>query len=479
MAPKLTIQPFDHSTGQQMAEMELEGKKAVVVGLGITGRTTARFLKSRGAVVWAVDSADRETLADAVAEMTALGVETQIGPHRPELLAEADLIVVSPGVPHTLAPLAAAAARGIPLLGEIELAARFLNRPIIAVSGTNGKTTTTTLVGRMLEKAGMRVFVGGNIGSPLIGFVAEGQDADVAVVEVSSFQLDTADTFRPKVAVLLNVAEDHLDRYPGMEGYAAAKARLFRNLSASDTAVFNGGDPQIREMTGALSARRLPFRWENDREEDSAEGAVLSAGKIRIRMAEVGITEMSCADFALPGPHNLENAAAAALAALAAGARLSDIEGVLETFDGLSHRLERVGTVDGVAFYDDSKATNVDAVRRALESFSEPVVLLLGGRDKNTDLTPLANIAAPRVRHAVVMGEAAPRLKEILTPVVPVTEAGSMDAAVHAAFSASRPGTVVLLSPACASFDWYENYARRGEDFRRAVEALAHREKNR
>jgi UDP-N-acetylmuramoylalanine--D-glutamate ligase len=459
--------------------MRIEGKKIVVVGMGVTGRAAARFLKTRGAVVWAVDSADRETLADAVAEMTALGVETQTGPHRPELFADADLIVVSPGVPHTLAPLAAAAARGVALLGEVELAARFMIRPMIAVSGTNGKTTTTTLIGRILENAGMRVFVGGNIGNPLIGFVAGGQDADIAVVEVSSFQLDTADTFRPKVAVMLNVAEDHLDRYTDMDGYVAAKARLFRNLSTSDTAVFNGGDPRIREMTRALAARRLPFQWENGGGEDSGEGAVLCTGKIRIRMAEVGSTEISCADFALAGPHNLENAAAAALAALAAGARLSDIEKVLETFSGLSHRLERVGTVDGVAFYDDSKATNVDAVRRALESFTGPLVLLLGGRDKNTDLTPLAEMAATRVRRAVVMGEAAARLKKILTPVVPVTEAESMDAAVQAAFSASRPGTVVLLSPACASFDWYENYARRGEDFRRAVEALAHREKNR
>ena len=459
--------------------MRIEGKKIVVVGLGVTGRATARFLNSRGAVVSAVDSADRETLADAVAEMAAIGVETQTGPHRAALFSDADLIVVSPGVPHTLAPLAEAAARGVPLIGEIELAARFLIRPMIAVSGTNGKTTTTTLIGRMLEKAGRRVFVGGNIGNPLIGFVAGGQDADIAVVEVSSFQLDTADTFRPGVAVMLNIAEDHLDRYTGMDGYTAAKARLFRNLSASDTAVFNGNDPRIRDMVGDLAARRLAFRWENGGGKEAGEGAVLSAGSIRIRMAEIGIREISCTNVALPGAHNLENAAAAALAALAAGARLPDIEGALKTFDGLSHRLERVGTIGGVAFYDDSKATNVDAVRRALESFSEPVVLLLGGRDKNTDLTPLAKIAASRVRHAVVMGEAAPRLKTILAPVVPVTEAGSMAAAVQAAFSASRPGTVVLLSPACASFDWYENYARRGEDFRRAVEAIEHHEKNR
>ncbi len=459
--------------------MELNGKNIVVVGLGVTGRAAARFLSHRGASVRAVDSAAPETLAEAAAEMRDLGAAVELGPHRPDAFAEADLIVISPGVPHTLAPVAEAAGRGVEVLGEIELASRFMTVPMIAVSGTNGKTTTTTLIGRILQGAGMRVFVGGNIGSPLIGFVDAGQEAEIAVVEISSFQLDTIDRFRPDVAVMLNVAEDHLDRYPDMDGYVASKARLFQNQTAADTAVVNGSDPRVRAMAQASPARRLVFGWSEDVLGDGGQGAVLSGERIRIRMAEVGEAAVPFGGFTLPGPHNRENAAAAVLASLAAGAGVAAVRAALDEFTGLSHRMEKVAVVRGVAFYNDSKATNVDAVRRALETFSPPVVLLLGGRDKNTDLTPLAQAAAGKVGHAVVMGEAAPRLKQVLAPVVPVTEAGSMAEAVAAAFSASRPGTAVLLSPACASFDWYENYARRGEDFRREVEALRRREEDR
>jgi len=458
--------------------MELKGKKAIVVGLGVTGRAVARFLRSRGAAVCAADSADPLPLTAAAAEMAALGVETKIGPHSSETFAGADLIVVSPGVPHTLGPLREAAGRGVPVIGEIELACRFMSTPIVAVSGTNGKTTTTTLIGRMLEAAGMQVFVGGNIGNPLIGFVDSGEKAQIAVVEISSFQLDTADTFRPKVAVMLNVAEDHLDRYPDMAAYIASKARLFRNQRPDDAAVFNASDPRVRAMGKAAVCRRLPFGWAQDIDAAATEGAVLTAEGIRVKMAPLGTVDISLADFGLPGPHNRENAAAAVLAAMAAGADAKRIEAVLSAFSGLAHRLERVATVEGVTFYDDSKATNVDAVRRALETFSGPVVLLLGGRDKNTDLGPLAQIAAARVQQAVVMGEAADRLERLLAPVVPVTRVGSMAAAVQTAFSLSRPGASVLLSPACASFDWYDNYARRGEDFRRQVEALQRREKD-
>ncbi len=477
--PELPTRPFGQLPGRQAAEMRLEGKNAVVIGLGVTGRAAARFLKNRGAQVLAVDSGDAEALAEAAAEMAAHGVKTEIGPLRPALLASAELIVISPGVPHTLAPIAAAAGRGAEVIGEIELASRFMNIPMIAVSGTNGKTTATTLIGRILQRSGMRVFVGGNIGEPLIGFVAAGQDAEIAVVEVSSFQLDTADTFRPKVGVMLNVAADHLDRYPDMDAYVASKARLFRNMTPADTAVFNGSDPQVHAMGEAAKARRLVFRWAEDDGDAIEEGALLTEAQMTVKMAGIGTIQIAMADFAPPGAHNRENAAAAALAALAAGASVEGVRAAIADFAGLPHRMERVATIAGVDFYDDSKATNVDAVRRAVETFTSPVVLLLGGRDKNTDLAPLASIAAGKVRHAVVMGEAAGRLKKVLAPVVPLTEAGSMAAAVQAAYSVSRPGTAVLLSPACASFDWYENYARRGEDFRREVETLKRREESR
>lgn len=459
--------------------MNLEGKHIVVVGLGVTGRAVARFAKSRGASVCAADSGDTRALAEAVAEMTGIGVETQIGPHRPEIFTGADLIVVSPGVPENLPPLQAAARLGVPVIGEIELASRFITAPMVAVSGTNGKTTATSLIGEMLRRSEKRVFVGGNIGDPLIGYIERDQGAEIAVVEVSSFQLDTTDRFHPEMAVMLNVAEDHLDRYPDPAAYAASKARLFRNQQPADTAVFNASDTTVRAMAESCAARRLFFGTEETLPKEAAGSALVTDGRLIVRMDGAVEEEISLSGFRLRGRHNRENAAAAALAALAAGANLEGVRAAIGTFAGLPHRLQRVDTVNGVDFYDDSKATNVDAVRRALETFESPVVLLAGGRDKNTDLSPLAGIAAGRVKQAVVMGEAAARLASIMAPVVPVIEAASMAEAVEAAFAASRPGEAVLLSPACASFDWYENYARRGEDFCRAVEALKRRESNR
>ncbi|MCF8081448.1 MAG: UDP-N-acetylmuramoyl-L-alanine--D-glutamate ligase [Desulfobacterales bacterium] len=458
--------------------MNLEGKNIVVVGLGVTGRAVARFAKSRGASVCVADSGDADALAEAAAEMNALGVKTQIGPHRSEIFTGADLIVVSPGVSENLAPLRTAAGSGVPVIGEIELACRFMTTPMVAVSGTNGKTTVTSLVGEMLRHSGRSVFVGGNIGDPLIGYIQRGQDAEIAVVEVSSFQLDTADRFHPKVAVMLNVAEDHLDRYPDSAAYAASKARLFRNQEPADTAVFNASDPVVRAMAESCAARRLFFGGQEALLKEAAGSALMTDETLVVRMGGAVAEEISLAGFRLRGRHNRENAAAAVLAALAAGADFDAVRTALDAFAGLPHRLQWVGTVKGVDFYDDSKATNVDAVKRALETFSSPVVLLLGGRDKDTDLSSLAGIAAGRVKRAVVMGEAAARLASVLSPVVPVTEAASMAEAVNAAFADSRPGEAVLLSPACASFDWYENYARRGEDFCRAVEAIERRESN-
>lgn len=459
--------------------MQMEGKKIVVVGLGVTGRAVARFAKSRGASVCVADSGDAAALAEAEAEMTALGVKTELGPHRPETFAGSELIVVSPGISENLAPLRVAAASGVEVIGEIELASRFIATPMVAVSGTNGKTTVTSLIGEMLRRSAKRVFVGGNIGDPLIGYIERGQDAEIAVVEVSSFQLDTTERFRPKVAVMLNVAEDHLDRYRDLAAYTASKARLFRNQGPTDTAVFNASDTAVRAMAESVAARRLFFGKEEVLPKNADGSALVTDERIVVRMGGAGAKEISLAGFRLRGPHNRENAAAAALAAMAAGASLTGVQDALNAFAGLPHRLQRVGAVEGVDFYDDSKATNVDAVRRALETFTSPVVLLLGGRDKNTDLSPLAGMVAGRVKQAVVMGEAAARLASVLAPVVPVTEAASMAEAVDVAFAACRPGEAVLLSPACASFDWYENYARRGEDFCRAVEAIKHRESSR
>ena len=308
--------------------MEIANKKILVVGLARTGIATARFLRRRGAAVRATDMAAEAALGPGVAELRALDIDLALGGHRVEDFTAADLIVLSPGVPHTLAPLQAARGRGVPVIGEVELAARFIREPIVAVSGTNGKTTVTELLGRMLEASGRRVFVGGNIGRPLIGYVDGGQAAEVVVAEISSFQLDTIATFRPAVGVLLNITDDHLDRYPDFAAYARSKMRLFENQTAQDTAVLNGADPVIRAQAAAIRSRRLFYNTA-----EAAENcAAVSGTALALRLPGREAARLDLAPFRLRGPHNVENACAAALAALAAGASPSGIQQALTAF---------------------------------------------------------------------------------------------------------------------------------------------------
>ncbi len=321
--------------------MEIANKKILVVGLARTGIAAARFLRRRGATVRATDMAAEAALGPGVAELRALDIDLALGGHRAEDFTAADLIVLSPGVPHTLAPLQAARGRGVPVIGEVELAARFIREPIVAVSGTNGKTTVTELLGRMLEASGRRVFVGGNIGRPLIGYVDGGQTADVVVAEISSFQLDTIATFRPAVGVLLNITDDHLDRYTDFAAYARSKMRLFENQTAQDTAVLNGADPVIRAQAAAIRSRRLFYNTA----EDSENCAAVSGTALALRLPGREAVRLDLAPFRLRGPHNVENACAAALAALAAGASPSGIQQALSAFAPLPHRIESVGVV--------------------------------------------------------------------------------------------------------------------------------------
>lgn len=448
----------------------LSKKSVLVMGLGKSGEAAARFLVRRGARVTVTDSAPAEKLGERVAALEALGVRLELGGHSPATLAVAELIVLSPGVPHTLEALAQARRRGVAVIGEMELAARYVRAPLLAVTGTNGKTTTTALLGEMLACSNLSVFVGGNIGSPLIGHVDSGQAVDRVVVEVSSFQLDTIAAFRPTVGVWLNISDDHLDRYPDPAAYAASKARLFENQKTGDTAILNGTADVIRSQTATCPARRLYFTGRRPGE----WGASLTAEGLLIEDGLHAVQHIPLDRMQLQGVHNRENAAAAALAALAAGGTPAGIQTALARFRGLPHRVETVATVDGVRFVDDSKATNVDAVVRALEGFSEPVVLIMGGRDKLGSYDALKGPVRRGVRRLVLMGEARERIGAALGAECPggCLTAGSMEEAVALSQAVAQPGDVVLLSPACSSFDMFDSYAHRGECFRRAVARL-------
>ncbi len=436
--------------------------------MGRTGEALVRFLLDRGARVTATDNRPAHLLADVLERLAGLPVDMQLGGHDRQLVADADLVVLSPGVPHTLDCLTFARKRNVPVIGEIELAYRYINEPVVAVTGTNGKSTTTRLLAEMLAHSGKNVFLGGNIGRPLIEYVSEDKPADVVVAEVSSFQLDTIVHFRPDVGVLLNITPDHLDRYADFDAYARSKARLFENQSAADTAVLNAADPVVARVTNGIKSRRCTFNEKAPKE----CSAVLSETGILIRTPEAGSIIIEKQMVPLAGRHNLENAASAALAALVAGGSAEGITSALAGFSPDPHRLAYVATISGVKYYDDSKGTNVDAAARAVEAMDGPVILIAGGRDKLGGYEALREPVRKHVKALVVIGEAAEALAKGLGDLVESRQAHSMAEAVKTAAGLAGPGDNVLLSPACASFDMYENYAARGEDFQRAVRLL-------
>lgn len=460
--------------------MDLNHKNILIVGLGISGIAAARFAKKKGASVTVTDMADEKKLGSYAPMAHKLGVNMELGNHNIETFERSDLIVVSPGVPHTILPIKRAIAKGIPVLGELELAARYIREPVIAVSGTNGKTTTATLLGSMLESSGFKVFVGGNIGNPLIDYADKRGTADIVVAEVSSFQLDTIDTFRPHVGVLLNITADHLDRYPDFKSYARSKGRLFENQRQSDIAVLNGSDPIISSVTKDLNARKLLFRHQENSQAKDRENALISRGNpstpanITIRMKGHQQISFDLSGTNFPGRHNLENAAAASLAAIAVGGTPEGVQSALKNFKGLPHRIEYIETINHVRFFDDSKATNVDAVIRALETFGEPIILIMGGRDKGGDFRKLLEPVRQHIKKLIVMGEARDNIKSVLEDICRegAQTASTMEDAVFSAYRAASPGDIVLLSPGCSSFDMYSSYAERGEDFCRAISNL-------
>ncbi|MCU0614368.1 MAG: UDP-N-acetylmuramoyl-L-alanine--D-glutamate ligase [Desulfobacterales bacterium] len=348
----------------------------------------------------------------------------------------------------------------------------------MAVTGTNGKTTTTTLIGEMLKKSGKKTFVGGNIGNPLIDYIDSKQKADCLVVELSSFQLDTIEYFRPDVAVLLNITDDHMDRYPNFKAYVDSKARIFKNQASDDVAVLNGFDHAIEEISSRIKAKKIIFYQKDNaliRSKDYAvieKQTVLSKPRISIHIGNLNGWTPDLSEFKPVGIHNLENASAAILAALAAGATKEGINSALGNFKGLSHRLEKIATINGVDFINDSKATNTDAVAKAMETFDQPQIVIMGGRDKDSDFQRLRSVVRKHVKHMILMGESAEKIKGILSDIVGAEFAISMKDAVLKAFEASSPGDVVLLAPGCASFDMYANYKERGDDFRSAVQLI-------
>jgi len=455
----------------QSAKMEtFDNKRILVVGMGRSGVACARFLNNRGGRVTVTDSADEKTLASAAADLRSQGISVALGPHLAKFFEAADLIVLSPGVPHTLPPLLDALRRGVPILGEIELASRFIQDPIVAVTGTNGKTTTTTLLDRMIHASGLTTFVGGNIGTPLIEYVAEGIRRDRVVVEISSFQLDTITCFRPAVGVLLNITPDHLDRYDDFSAYAWSKGRIFENQGAADVAVLNSADPAVAQISRRIVARKWFFNPQSPED----DGAFIDDGALVIRIQGRAPQVVNLASTSLFGSHNLENIAAAALATLAAGGNVGGIESALGDFKGLPHRLESVGRVGGVRYIDDSKATNTDAVLRALDAFDSPIVLIMGGRDKGGGYGLLQDAVKRKVKGLVLIGEAKDDIAgELGAFCGNVSKVSSMTAAVRRAHEWALPGDVVLLSPACSSFDMFKDYAHRGEAFRVAVMKLS------
>lgn len=426
----------------------------------------ARFLNSRGHCVAATDIDGTKTREAAA--LKKLGIPVMIGSHNQKMFDKASAILPSPGIPLDMPFIRSAKDKGVPVKGELDIFALYNTTPVIAITGTNGKTTTTELVAAMLEASGISCFVGGNIGTPLVEYLMQDSPRDVVVAEISSFQLDLADTFRPDVAALLNIAQDHLDRYPDFAAYADSKWSVFKNMTALDTAVVNASIKDFSTRTKAICAGILEF---------SSTGPVTRGARVHkmgIDIRNKKINETLSADTlaGLPGMHNRENAAAAALAALSCGASMAGIRQALSEFTLSDHRIAFVREVDGIRFYNDSKATNVDAVLRALESFESGVILILGGREKGLDFAPLVPEVKARAKAVIGMGEAAGHIMETFEGVCPAYACQEMSCAVNKAVSLSDKGDVVLLSPACASFDLYANYQERGKDFARIVNAI-------
>lgn len=470
--------------------MDVRGKRVLVVGLGKSGIASATFLQARGARVTVSDTKSEAQLRQEIPLLLDKGITVETGHHGERTFRDQDMIVVSPGIPYDQPQIEQARKQGIRVIGEIELAAQFVPGHVVAITGSNGKTTTTSLCGDIIKAGGKKTLVGGNIGTPAISFAEEADENTWCVLEISSFQLETIETLRPEIAAILNITPDHLDRHGSFEKYAAAKERIFENQRPTDFAVLNADNEPCVEIGKRVKSQVLWF----SRLHEVERGAFVHDGKIIFRLGASSADEsvnhlaevvgddkrlereiMSVADMLLKGAHNVENVLAAVCVGVAAGVAPEQIRKAVSQFKAVEHRLEYTATVNGVEYYNDSKATNVDATIKALESFQKGVHLILGGKDKGSPYTVLNDLLHQRVKTVYTIGAAAAKI-EAEVKGVPVIHAETLENAVKLASQSAVKGDIVLLAPACASFDQFQSYEHRGRVFKDLVRSMAARE---
>ncbi len=449
--------------------MDVQNQRVLVVGLGKSGVASALFLKARGARVTVSDSKPPDELQAAIPTLLDAGIAVETGGHGERTFQGQDLIVVSPGVPVDAPPLVQARSLGEKVIGEIELAARFFPGKIVAITGSNGKTTTTTLAGEIIVAGGLTAVVGGNIGTPAISLVEGTGPETIAVLEVSSFQLETIETFRPRIAVVLNITPDHLDRHRTFDAYTDAKARIFENQQADDFAVLNADDPTCLKLASRTRAQVYWF----SRKKEVQQGAYVSAGRVLFRDGKDQREILQISEIPLKGSHNVENVLAATCVGALSGIDAGRIRDVVVNFKAVEHRLEHTATIKGVDYYNDSKATNVDATIKALESFPSNIHLILGGKDKGSDYTVLNDLLRQRAKRVYTIGAAAAKIESQIAGAVEIVHAETLENAVRRAAQNAQAGDIVLLAPACASFDQFRSYEHRGKVFKDVVNALA------
>jgi UDP-N-acetylmuramoylalanine--D-glutamate ligase len=449
--------------------MDVTNKRVLVVGLGKSGVASALFLKARGANVTVSDTKAPDELKNEIPVLLDQGIAVETGGHGERTFRGQDLIVVSPGVPVDSPPLVQARALGEKVIGEIELAAEFFPGEIVAITGSNGKTTTTTLAGEILAAGGLSTVVGGNIGTPAISLVERSSAETIAVLEVSSFQLETIQTFHPRIAVVLNVTPDHLDRHRTFAAYTDAKARIFENQRAEDFAVLNADDPTC---VGLATRTKAGVFWFS-REKEVTQGAYVREGQVLFRDSKGQREIMLLSEIPLKGAHNVENVLAAVCVGALSGVDPANIRQAVASFRAVEHRLEYVATIRGVEYYNDSKATNVDATIKALESFPANIHLILGGKDKGSDYSVLNDLLRQRVKRVYTIGAAAAKIESQIRGTAIIIHAETLENAIKRASESAQPGDIVLLAPACASFDQFRSYEHRGKVFKEVVKALA------
>lgn len=447
--------------------MDLRNKKVVVVGLGTSGLDACSLLDDAGAVVFATDNADFEAIRRSIEKLENRYIQTEIGEHTEEFLKGSDLIVTSPGVNKDALPIKYATRNNIPIISELELGFKFTKGPIIAVTGTNGKSTVVTLLGEILKKAGRKVVVCGNIGNSLSGEALFIDRRAICVLEVSSFQLERIVDFRPTVSCILNITDDHLDRYRDFDDYAAAKLKIFSNQLEQDIAILNHDDNKLRSIRGPSKFKQLYYSRIK-----KVEGIYFKNGDVIYNTKNKARKLFTLPLMNLKGDYNLENVLAAVLISLTQGVRLKTIEEVLKEFKPLAHRMESVREIEGIEFLDDSKATNIDATKRALESIDKTIVLIAGGRSKSTNFGAIRDEIRSKVKKMILIGEAAPLIEKAFRNIVETERAVTLEDATFLAYKVAKKNEVVLLSPMCSSFDMFRDYEHRAEVFREIVRKI-------